>query len=196
MAKIRPGKNATKKDVIIEKASALFKLKGFTATSMRELADSVGVEAPSLYNHIGSKSELLLAICSKIANEFTVHLEKAENMPGTKTVIIEAVIRFHIRMMLDRYDEVYVANHEWKYLKEPYLSNFLNQRRGYEKRLVALLEKGILAKEIRPINPYVAVLNILSAVRGLEFWHRHKKNITPRVLEDDMVNHLLKGIIK
>ncbi len=196
MGKIKPGKNATKKDMIIQKASSLFRTKGFNAASMRELAESLDVEAPSLYNHIGSKSELLQAICFNIANEFTSHLEKAETMMTDNTAIIENIIRFHIRMMLDKYDEVFVANHEWKHLKEPYLSTFLNQRRNYEKRLVVLVEKGIDAKELKSINPYVAVLNILSAVRGLEFWHRHKKNVSAKVLEDDMVNHLLKGIVK
>ena len=62
MAKIKSGKNASKKDIIIKKAALLFRTKGFNAASMRELAEAVGVEAPSLYNHIGSKSELLQAI--------------------------------------------------------------------------------------------------------------------------------------
>lgn len=196
MAKIKPGKNETKKDVILEKASSLFKSKGFAAASMRELAEAVGVEAPSLYNHIGSKSELLEAICIKIANEFTAQLNKAEQIKSGVISIIENIIRFHISMMLEKYNEVYVANHEWKHLEEPFLSDFLQQRRSYEKRLVLLIEKGIASKEIKDLNPYVVVLNILSAVRGLEFWHRHKKNVSPEVLENDMVLHLLKGIIK
>ena len=196
MAKIKPGKNATKKDVIIQNASALFRVKGFNATSMRELAEAVGVEASSLYNHIGSKSELLQDICFKIAREFTSHLEQTENAAGSKLSMIENIIRFHIHMMLDEFDEVFVANHEWKYMKEPYLGNFLNQRRMYEKRLVALVEAGIKTKEFKKTNPYVTVLTILSALRGLEFWLRHKKNFSSQVLENDMVNHLLKGMIK
>ena len=196
MAKIKPGKNATKKDVITQKAAALFIKKGYSSASMRELAEAVGVEAPSLYNHIGSKSELLHTICFKVANAFTSYLDSIENMAGNTATRLENIIRFHIQMMLNNFDEVYVANHEWKHLKEPYLSNFLIQRRGYEKRLIVLIEAGIQAKEFRNCNPYVAVLTILSAVRGLEFWQQHKKSISSRVLEDDMVNHLLKGIIK
>lgn len=196
MAKIKPGKNASKKDVITQKAAALFKIKGFSSASMRELADAVGVEAPSLYNHIGSKSEILQTICFKVANAFSIYLDTIENTVGSSTVRLENIIRFHIRMMLNNFDEVYVANHEWKHLKEPYLSNFLIQRRGYEKRLINLMETGIAAKEFKTANPYVAVLTILSAVRGLEFWQQHKKNISSQVLEDDMVNHLLNGIIK
>lgn len=196
MAKIMPGKNASKKDVITQKAAALFKTKGFSSASMRELAEAVGVEAPSLYNHIGSKGELLQGICFKVANAFISYLDAAENIPANHTTRLEQIIRFHISMMLDHFDELYVANHEWKHLKEPYLSNFLIQRRSYEKRLISLLENGIAAKEFTPTNPYVAVLTILSAVRGLEFWQQHKKNISSQVLEDDMVNHLLKGITK
>ncbi|MBK7122908.1 MAG: TetR family transcriptional regulator [Chitinophagaceae bacterium] len=196
MAKIKPGKNASKRDVITKKAAVLFKKKGYSSTSMRELAEALGVEAPSLYNHIGSKSELLQTICFKIANAFIVYLDTAEKTASNTVTILENVIRFHIRMMLNEFDEVYVANHEWKHLKEPYLSNFLIQRRGYEKRLVVLIETGIRAGALKKNNPYVAVLTILAAVRGLEFWQQHKKNISSQVLEDDMVEHLLHGIIK
>ena len=196
MAKIKPGKNGSKKEVIIKKASALFRARGYNAASMRELADSIGVEAPSLYNHIGSKSELLQAICFKIAREFTSQLVETENSGGSKLFMIEYIIRFHIRMMLEQFDEVFVANHEWKHLKEPWLSQFLNQRRDYEKRLVVLIEEGIRSNEFKKSNPYVTVLTLLSAVRGLEFWLRHKKNFSAQVLENDMVDHLLKGMIK
>ncbi|MBL0183736.1 MAG: TetR family transcriptional regulator [Chitinophagaceae bacterium] len=196
MAKIRPGKNGSKKDVITQKAAVLFKTKGYSSASMRELAETIGVEAPSLYNHIGSKSELLQIICFKVADAFTSHLDSTERTGETVPEKIEAIIRFHIGMMLNDFDEVYVANHEWKHLKEPYLSNFLNQRRGYEKRFVQLVESGIEAGELKKTDPYVAVLTILSAVRGLEFWQHHKKNISAATLEDDMVNHLLNGIAK
>ncbi len=196
MAKIKSGKNASKKDIILKKAALLFKTKGFNAASMRELAEAVGVEAPSLYNHIGSKSELLQAICFKVAIEFTTQLDETKNINTGITNKIELIIRFHITMMLEEFDEVFVANHEWKHLQEPFLSNFLNQRRGYEKKLVTLIEEGIKKKELKNINPYVVVLTLLSAVRGLEFWQRHKKNISTKVLEDDMVAHLLTGIIK
>jgi TetR/AcrR family transcriptional regulator, cholesterol catabolism regulator len=196
MAKIKPGKNVSKKELITQSAAVLFKKKGYGSTSMRELAEALGVEAPSLYNHIGSKSELLQAICFKVANSFTSYLDTVENGKEDSSLILEKVIRFHIQMMLNSFDEVYVANHDWKHLEEPYLSNFLMQRRGYEKRLIVLVENGIRANELKIVNPYVAVLTILSAVRGLEFWQQHKKNISSQVLEDDMVAHLLHGIIK
>jgi len=196
MARIVSTKNASKKDVIIKKAAYLFTKKGFSATSMRELADHIGVEASSLYNHIGSKSELLQTICFKVANDFTVQLNQIEKTTLSITEKCKQIISFHINMMLNHYDEVFVANHEWKQLNEPFLSNFLHQRKLYESRLVELIEQGVQQKEFRKIEPHVAVLTILSAVRGLEFWHRHKKSMDVKQLESAMLDHLLFGLIK
>jgi AcrR family transcriptional regulator len=196
MAKIRAGKTLSKKDVIVKKAAMLFKEKGYKAASMRQLADALDIEAPSLYNHIGSKSELLQDICAKVADRFTTNLGSIEKANGSISIKLELIIRFHIRMMLENFDEVFVANHDWKHLPEPFLNSFLNQRRNYEKRLMVLIEKGIVKKEFKKHNAYVVVLTILSAVRGLEFWQRHKKNISAKILEDTMANQLLNGIIK
>jgi len=194
MAKIRGKKNSTKKEVIIEKASKLFREKGFGASSMRDLAVHVGVEAASLYNHIQSKSEILQAICFKVANEFISHLDAVEASNETILKKMEMIIRFHIRMMMEQYEFVYISDHEWRHLPEPYLSNFLNQRRSYRKSLADLIEEGISRGEVKNIEPYVAVLIILSAISGIESWQRSRKHITADVLEDNMVRYLIEGL--
>ncbi len=196
MAKIKSAANGTKKDAIIKKAASLFRSKGFRASSMRELAEKIGVEAPSLYNHIGSKSELLQAICFKVAEEFTLHLQSVEQGQYPVVNKIDQLIRFHIQMMLEHFDEVYVANHEWRHLENPQLGIFLQQRKDYESRMVDLVKLGIAKGELKDLHPHVAVLTILSAVRGLEFWQRHKKEFSAELLEENMVNHLLNGLTK
>jgi len=161
---------------------------------MRDLAEHVGVEAASLYNHIQSKAEILQAICFRVANEFISHLDSVEasNQPVLKKM--EMIIRFHIRMMMDQYEYVYISDHEWRHLPEPYLSNFLNQRRSYRKSLADLLEEGISREEIKNIDPYVAILTILSAISGIESWQRSRKHITADVLENNMVKYLIEGL--
>ena len=53
-------------------------MKKIKAASMRDLAERVGVEAASLYNHIRSKTELLHDICFNVANVFWEHIHKVE----------------------------------------------------------------------------------------------------------------------
>ncbi len=174
----------------------MFREKGFPATSMRDLAEAVGIEAASLYNHIQSKAEILQEIIFRTANDCNVNLDHIENthMPASKR--IEALIRFHVQMMLYRFEDYYVMINEWQHLSEPYLTNFTTQRRTYVQRLEVIIHDGIKNKELRPVMPYVAMLVILSSVRGLEFWHRSNKKISPQELEDNMVNYLIYGLKK
>jgi AcrR family transcriptional regulator len=187
-------KMTSKKDMIIRKASAMFREKGFPATSMRDLAEVVGLEAASLYNHIKSKSEILQEIIFHTANDCNVHLNGLLDNRITNTDKIESLIRFHVQMMLNRFDDYCVMINEWIHLPEPYLTNFIKQRREYVQKMEAIIERGIQDKEMKPIVPYVAMLTILSSVRGLEFWHRSGKKISPQEIEDNMVNHLINGL--
>jgi AcrR family transcriptional regulator len=197
MAKIKRNRNGTRKDVIIAKAAKLFREKGFSATSMRDLAEHVGVEAASLYNHISSKAEILQEICFKTANNFMSQIEEVDATPNKSAIEkIQAILRFHIRQMLDNYEEVYVSDREWKHLTDPYLSNMQTQRRAYRQRIASVIEDGIRKGEIKPIDAPTAVLIMLHAVSGIESWHRSKKKIAGEVLEDNMVQILVDGLRK
>src|SRR5258705_6943835 len=187
-------KKSSKKALIPRKASAIFREKGFPATSMRDLAEAVGLEAASLYNHIQSKSEILQEIISQTANDCNVHLNSLVDSAITNNKKVESLIRFHVKMMINRFDDYCVMINEWIHLPEPYLTTFTTQRRNYVQRMEAIIEEGIRDKEMKPIMPYVAMLTILSSVRGLEFWHRSGKKITPEEMEDNMVNHLINGL--
>jgi len=65
----------TKKEIIKKEAARLFRLKGYKATSMRDIAQEVGMEAASLYNHIANKQELLSETMMYIAEIFTAGME-------------------------------------------------------------------------------------------------------------------------
>ena len=194
MAKIRQRKNSTRKETIIETAARLFRERGFSATSMRDLAEQVGVEAASLYNHISSKAEILQELCFKVANKFMSHIDKVDAADMSSIKKIEAVLRFHIQQMVHHYEEVYVSDREWKHLTDPYLSNIQTQRRVYRQRIASIIEEGIKKNEIKKIDAPTAVLIMLHAVSGIESWHRSKQKITGEVLEENMITILIGGL--
>lgn len=196
MAKIKSNRNSTRKEVIIAEAAKLFREKGFSATSMRDLAEHVGVEAASLYNHISSKAEILQEICFKVANQFMSHIEEVDNSPQTAITKVEAILRFHIRQMIEHYEEVYVSDREWKHLTEPYMQNMQSQRRAYRQKIANIIEEGIRRGEIKHIDAPTAVLIMLHAVSGIESWHRSTKKIDGQLLENNMVMILVEGLKK
>lgn len=196
MAKIKSSSKNTRKEVIIAKAARLFREKGYSATSMRDLAEHVGVEAASLYNHIRSKAEILQEICFKTANRFMDHITEVEKSDQSSIGKIEAILRFHIRQIIHQYEEAYVMDREWKHLTDPYLSNMQSQRRSYRQRIAAIIEDGIRKGEIHQIDAPTAVLIMLHAVSGIESWHRSVKRISPEMLEENMVMILIDGLKK
>ena len=189
-------KKASKKELILRKAATMFREKGFSATSMRDLAETVGIEAASLYNHIRSKNEILEAICFDVANIFNTNMEAVESSRQKSISKIEELLRFHIRQMVQNYEAVHVSDREWKHLDEPYLSNFQNQRRSYRKKFAAIIEEGMERNEIRKIDAPTAVLIILHAVSGIESWHRSKARISAQELEENMLKIMIDGLQK
>lgn len=196
MATIKDKKTSPRKEVILEKAAHLFRKNGFNATSMRDLAENVGVEAASLYNHIRSKAELLQEICFKTANKFTAYMDEVIASDRSAIGKIEAILRFHIRQMIDNYEEVYVSDREWKHLTDPYLSNFRNQRRTHRQRIASIIGEGIRNGEVKNIDAPTAVLIMLHAVSGIESWHRSRQKISGELLEENIVQILVGGLQK
>lgn len=197
MAQIKSSKiKLSRKDSIIKTAAKLFKEKGFSATSMREIADKVGVEAASLYNHIKNKNEILNIICFDVANKFNQNINEIEISSLTTLEKVEKLLRFHIDGMISYFDEVYVSDREWKHLDNPYLNNIQNQRRTYRKKFAVIIENGIKNKEFKKVDAPTVVLIMLHAISGIESWHRSKQKIDGKELAENMITILIEGLKK
>ena len=196
MARIQTDKDVSRKEVILKASAKLFREKGFKAASMRDLAVKVGVEAASLYNHIRSKAELLHDICFNVANVFFEHINAVEALDTTPINKLETLLRFHIRQMIENFEEVYVSDREWRYLADPYLANFQNQRRSYRKRFASIIQDGIEQGQINKIDASTAVLVLLHAISGIDSWHRSTHKVSGEELEENIVTILIEGLKK
>lgn len=192
----RMNKKLNKRQIILDEAAKLFKLKGFGGTSMRDLAGEVGMEAASMYNHIKSKDEILEHLCFHVSNTYIAQLAEVERMPGTNGEKLRELLRRHINLMLEDGAAVSVANNDWKYLTDGKLEQFKAARKQYEKGFAALIESGIAAGEFQPVNASVALFTILSAVRWVELWYRPGRGVTAQELEEDIMTILLNGLAK
>ncbi|MCC3316465.1 TetR/AcrR family transcriptional regulator [Nocardia africana] len=69
------------KDAIREAAIRLFSNKGFEQTSLREVADAVGITKASLYYHYASKLDLLIAIIEPIFDDMKRVVDELDGVP-------------------------------------------------------------------------------------------------------------------
>jgi AcrR family transcriptional regulator len=177
-------------------AKKLFKEKGYAATSMRDLAKEVGIEAASLYNHLSSKEELLHEMCFDIAEQFFQEYKTAvaeEKNPSKK---LKAAIKAHIGVIANNLDASTVFFHEWIFLKEPELGKFKKLRYEYELGFRELIQKGISEKDFKEVNVKLAVFTIISALNATYDLYKSSEKLTQEEIAESISNLLLKGLKK
>src|SRR5947208_1572116 len=100
-----------RKDQITQIAQNKFREKGYRAVSMRELADEVGIEAASFYNHFASKESILKEICFRMADEFFNELEKVIVEEKNFDKQLTKAITSHIKVITENTDASAVFFH-------------------------------------------------------------------------------------
>jgi AcrR family transcriptional regulator len=92
----RRGKALTR-DRLFERALAIIDQEGLEALTMRRLAADVGVKAPSLYNHVGGKEELVDGALARMRAEMRLPQPSPEGWKG----LMEAVFLAYRRVLAD-----------------------------------------------------------------------------------------------
>jgi TetR/AcrR family transcriptional regulator, cholesterol catabolism regulator len=184
-----------RKTEIINVAAKLFKEKGYSAVTMRDIAQAMDIKAASLYNHIKSKQEILVLIIIEIAEEFTTVINEIVASDVSTIQKIEKVIQLHINITLRNADALACLNNDWMHLTDDDLSYFIKMREDYEENFRTIIKKGIQDGEIKNLNLEVIIFSTLSTLRTLYLWYGKKKNIKPEVLKATMIQVLLNGIV-
>ena len=184
-----------RKTEIINAAAKLFKEKGYSAITMRDIAQAMDIKAASLYNHIKSKQEILALIILEIAEEFTNTISQIVISEDTNIQKLEKVIQLHIDITLRNSDALACLNNDWMHLAPAELSYFIKMREDYEEYFRSIIVNGIANGEIINLNPEVIIFSILSTLRTLYLWYGKKKSLNPTVLKSNMKQVLLNGIV-
>lgn len=188
-------KNIPPRKMQIEKeATKLFEKNGFSATSMRGLANELRIEAASLYSHIKSKDEILQSICFKIADDFFYAIDGLSNNAQATANKLEAYIKAHVEVITNNPSAAAVFFSEWRHLTEPSLSRFLKMRQEYEKRFLDLLEEGIEKKEFTIADPKFTVRMLLSSINWIHTWYSPEGDLTSEEIAKNLTDIFLNGI--
>ena len=66
------------KQIILDKALELFAARGYDAVSVGEIADAVGIRAPSLYHHYPGKQAIFNAIVESVTGQYEADTGKID----------------------------------------------------------------------------------------------------------------------
>ncbi len=192
---MEPVANLTRKEQVIRKAAELFREKGYAASSMRDLAQKLGIEAASLYSHIKSKEEILQSLCFDMATEFRKSLDEVERQKGPASEKLRRGIVGHIQVMAKDLTASAVFMNEHRHMSQPFLREFLLLRINYINRFKDIIEEGINSGEFKDsIDKKLAVMTLFSSLNWMPQWYDPHSNIVPIDLGQKLADMLVNGM--
>jgi len=173
-------RSKNRKEEIYAVSAKLFRKRGYVASSMRDIAELVGIEPSSLYSHIKSKEEILINICSTCAKEFEEGMDLILNSNTSNSTKVEALIDLHLEIAYNKPSSVTVFNDEWRHLPEKELKTFLQKRNAYESNYKSILKDGMEKGEFIKLSESTVFHLIINSVKWV---HYYSKKMDKELLE-------------
>lgn len=181
---------------ICMKAARTFVERGFDATSVNDIAASLGVTKPGLYHYISSKEALFFEIVSLGMDWLDEDVIKP--VQGIKDP------EERLRQILQRHATLTACNEGWiTILLDEMHALPMPQRKKIEqrkRRYVDLVRNTMVelknAGRLRPLDPMVATLAVLGMIVWLPRWVRPGGRMTPEQVAAQVSQLALDGLLR
>lgn len=168
-------------------AGELFFTKGFTQTSMEEIATRLSIGKPQIYACFPSKTDLLAEVCNWVTMLVANVASEAANSQGTPTERVAYVVRELSRRVIEGRMNLAVLFREIKHLppegRDELARNFHSFNRSFE----SLLREGMEAGEFRIQSPTVATHAISGMTTWMYAWFNTEGPLSAEEVVDEMV---------
>jgi AcrR family transcriptional regulator len=185
---------AYKRDRILEEAVKLFYERGFTGTTLDDIAAELGVTKPFIYTHFRSKTDLLAALCRPTIELSLEAVANAAKGPGSPTERLRRAIVDFTRVVLSRQANIAIYFREEKNLAREALVEINALRKKFDRVLSKLLTEGIAAGEFELEDVNLAALAIGGMISWAYTWHRPEGRLTLDEVCERMANLTLRMV--
>lgn len=190
------GRGSTK-NAIYEAALDAFAEKGYSGASLRDIAQRVGVEVASLYNHISSKESLLFVIIMQTSRELYDALDEAreEASDGDELEVMRAVVRRHLVFNVTHSRHNFVGTVELRALTPDHRQEAVAIRGKVEGIYKQLVERCVAAGRL-PANTSVTVAayQLIALSMGVSDWFREGGELTVEEIADFTIDFIEHGL--
>lgn len=159
-------------------AITLFAERGYRGTSMKDIAAVLNIRAPSLYNHLSSKQDLLREVT--IGTMITLQ-RRLDEVLGETDDVVEQLRRgteAHVLHHALHPKEVQLGNHDIASLEEPARTELLTRRRDYARAWQRIIERGNACGRFDARSPKLAAFSILEMGIGVATWFNPERGMS------------------
>lgn len=187
----RPGHD---REAVLRQAIELFNQQGYDATSISELARSLGVTKSAIYHHFDSKEALLAGALDEALGELSAAVD------GAVAADHESAAR-RLRATIVAAVEILVAHRPAVTLllrvhgNSPLEQDALRRRRHIDEQLATVVERAVAEGELRTdIDPTLVSRLAFGMVNSLADWYRPDGSLEPSDLAEVVASLLFDGL--
>lgn len=179
---------------LIEAATDLFSEHGFERTTVRMIAERMGVLSGSLYSHIAGKEQVLCEIVVDVADDFLARAAAVRARGDDPAVTLRELCRSHLDVLHERQAAVTVYYDEWRKLGADDRRRITTLRERYERHFAETVEEGMRAGAFAPVDVRSIVYVLLSSCNWTYQWYSRDGALTPRTIADAYVDIVMNGL--
>ena len=183
-----------RRDVILERAADLFARQGVAATTVREIADAVGILSGSLYHHFASKDEIVDAIVGSFMDDLVSRYDEVLATGDDARARLRGLVVASLATVASHPHATEIYQKDARYLAEgkaPVAENARLIRRAW----IGVLEDGVAAGQFRADVPVTVIYPLLRDGLWLTArWFKPTKTYGYDELAQDYLRVFLDGI--
>lgn len=168
------GTNGVRRDLlaaeVLDKAAALFAERGFAATSLKDVADAVGLQRSSIYYYFPNKDALLAALIQGVTVPVARIFREVEAEGLSPAAAVREVVRRLVLWVADPRTHFRLMDRSEAELPAAVARTHREAKRRILSEMVALIEAAIRAGEARATDPRVAALSVIGMAMWTAWW--------------------------
>lgn len=162
-----------------EAALTMFSERGYHGTTMKHVAALLGVQAPSLYNHVVSKQEILQRIMTNGMRRLAGYQEEALASSTEPPEQLRAMTEAHVLMHIRHRRSAMVGDREINNLEEPTQREVRAQRDAYERRYRGVIQRGADEGSFTVESVKLASFAIIEMSTSVTVWFNPEGPLSP-----------------
>lgn len=182
------------RDEILEAAAQIFREKGYHAASMQDIADAVKLQKASLYHHVNSKQEILLALLDRALDILIEGMEDVLRLSLPPEEKLRQAMVVYLQFMLEQRGLSSVLLLEYRSLEPEFRQRHIPRRDHYERLWRDLLKEGSDQGVFDVSDPALVSRFLLGVMNWTITWYREDGALTPVELAQECANLFVLGL--
>ncbi len=161
----------TKAD-ILDAAAQIFSEKGYHATSMQDIAAAVNLQKASLYHHINSKQEILVALLDQALDMLIAALQEVQEQPLSPDEKLRLAMRTYLEIIADNGNLATVLLLEHRSLDAKLRKRHIPRRDRFEDIWKDIIAEGQRAGVFNCADADMAAKVLIGGLNWTIMWYR------------------------